>query len=376
MGLKKITSIFLAAVLTISSLTIGVSAEDTEVFKVEVEAETTTSTVSALPIIYNQGEEITVKLSASQNPGITSLKLYIDYDENLLEVVDGKFKTLNLFTANDEITQKTSKNGDGYFIFYSDNYPNISTNIGTFAEITFMVKQTCSEQTTVTVTTYQNSAGNCQVQSVSGLKPVHFESQSESFAIHNIDPALGVVTKPTCTENGYTTYVCKDCEKSVVGNIVDATGHTAAEAVTENRVEPNCTTDGSYETVVYCKTEGCKAELSREKVTIPATGHDLVQHEGKDATHSESGWHPYETCTKCDYTSYEEIPVIPYITGDVNGDEEVTDADAIYLLYATFNPEKYPLNQTADYNKDGEVTDADAIYLLYATFNPEKYPLV
>ena len=68
--------------------------------------------------------------------------------------------------------------------------------------------------------------------------------------------------------------------------------------------------------------------------------------------------------------------MIPYITGDVNGDEEVTDADAIYLLYATFNPEKYPLNQTADYNKDGEVTDADAIYLLYATFNPEKYPLV
>ena len=285
-----------------------------------------------------------------------------------------------------------------------------------------MVKQTCSEQTTVTVTTYQNSAGNCQVQSVSGLKPVHFESQSESFAIHNIDPALGVVTKPTCTENGYTTYVCEDCEKSVVGNIVDATGHTAAEAVTENRVEPTCTAEGSYETVVYCKTEGCKAELSREKVTIPATGHtaaeavtenrvepicttdgsydsvvycsvcneelsrekvtipatghDLVQHEGKDATHLESGWHPYETCTKCDYTSYEEIPVIPYITGDVNGDEEVTDADAIYLLYATFNPEKYPLNQTADYNKDGEVTDADAIYLLYATFNPEKYPLV
>ena len=68
---------------------------------------------------------------------------------------------------------------------------------------------------------------------------------------------------------------------------------------------------------------------------------------------------------------YDEVGV----AGDVNGDNEVTDADAVYLLYATFYPEKYPLHQTADYNGDGEVSDADAIYLLYATFYPEKYPL-
>ena len=146
-----------------------------------------------------------------------------------------------------------------------------------------------------------------------------------------------------------------------------------------------------------------------------ATGHTLTHHDAKAPTCTEKGWDAYDTCSNCDHTTYVEkvatghtygestvvepeyqkdgytvhtctvcsheekyniVPALTYILGDVNGDEEITDADAIYLLYATFNPEKYPLNQKADFNNDGEVTDADAIYLLYATFNPEKYPLV
>ena len=63
------------------------------------------------------------------------------------------------------------------------------------------------------------------------------------------------------------------------------------------------------------------------------------------------------------------------VAGDFNDDGELTDADAIYLLYATFDSEGYPLNQKADFNGDGEVTDSDAIYLLYATFDPDGYPI-
>lgn len=63
------------------------------------------------------------------------------------------------------------------------------------------------------------------------------------------------------------------------------------------------------------------------------------------------------------------------LAGDLNDDGEVTDADAIYLLYATFDSETYPLNQNPDYNGDSAFTDADAIYLLYSTFDPDGYPL-
>ena len=64
-----------------------------------------------------------------------------------------------------------------------------------------------------------------------------------------------------------------------------------------------------------------------------------------------------------------------YVKGDLSGDNIVTDADAIYLLYHTLLPDLYPINQSADYNGDGKVTDADAIYLLYYTLLPDLYPL-
>lgn len=51
-----------------------------------------------------------------------------------------------------------------------------------------------------------------------------------------------------------------------------ALGHSPAEPVEENRIEPTCGEPGSYESVVYCSREGCHAELSRESIPIPATG--------------------------------------------------------------------------------------------------------
>lgn len=65
-----------------------------------------------------------------------------------------------------------------------------------------------------------------------------------------------------------------------------------------------------------------------------------------------------------------------YIVGDLNDDDEVTDSDAIYLMYHTFFPEDYPVKQDCDFDGDGEVTDNDAIYLMYHTFFPDEYPIV
>lgn len=63
------------------------------------------------------------------------------------------------------------------------------------------------------------------------------------------------------------------------------------------------------------------------------------------------------------------------VVGDVNGDNVVNDKDAIHLLYYTFMPDQYPVNQDCDFNGDGSVNDKDAIYLLYYTFMPDQYPL-
>ena len=305
MSLKKILTIFLAA-LMLSSIVFTAKAENTDIFKVGVEASSPTP-VSSLPEIYNKGDEITVKLRANQNTGITSIKLLIDYDETLLEVVEGKYKATNLFTESDKLTSVVSTKGDGYLVFVSDNYPNISENEGIFAEITFLVKNLCSDETAIEVSVFGNK-NNCVKNTLSGVKTVPYEFEKTSFAIHGIDKSRGVVTAPTCTEDGYTTYQCVDCGKSVVGNITPAKKHTESKPVQENIVSPTCTKEGSYDSVVYCSD--CHAELSRENVVINALGHDLVHHDSKAPTCTDKGYKEYDTCSRCDYTTYEELVAI------------------------------------------------------------------
>ena len=39
-------------------------------------------------------------------------------------------------------------------------------------------------------------------------------------------------------------------------------------------------------------------------------GHDLIHHDEKAATCTEKGWAAYDTCSRCDYTTYQEIPAL------------------------------------------------------------------
>ena len=60
----------------------------------------------------------------------------------------------------------------------------------------------------------------------------------------------------------------------VVNGILTIEDHVKAEnMVIENRVEPTCTVDGSYDEVYYCTVDDCKAELERVHQTILAIGH-------------------------------------------------------------------------------------------------------
>ena len=117
---------------------------------------------------------------------------------------------------------------------------------------------------------------------------------------------------PDCVNAGsYENVVyCTVCgeEVSRVTVTVDALGHKAGEIVVENNVDPDCENDGSYDNVVYCTV--CKVELSRETVTVDALGHDKVAHEAQAATCTAIGWEAYETCSRCDYSTYVEIPAL------------------------------------------------------------------
>ena len=298
---KKIASIFLAATIMLSMLALTVNAEsvqNTEIFKVEVEAVSAASTVSSNPVIFNNGEEITVNVFASQNTGFTMLRMIIDFDENSLEVVNGKFSSTGIYSD-----AKLSL-GEGMFEFSSFTDFNVKTATGLLATITFVAKEdVCftedefNASEIIKVYPYENNNGFCVNADFEELPLV---SEVVPFAVHEI--SSGVVTNPTCLDEGYTTYHCELCDKDIVGNITEPAGHVPAEKpVVDNYVDPTCTVEGSYDNVIYCSV--CSAELSRTAMVVEPLGHDLVPHDSKAPTCTDIGWDTYNACSRCVYTT-------------------------------------------------------------------------
>ena len=120
---------------------------------------------------------------------------------------------------------------------------------------------------------------------------------NEVTKAHTYD--AGVVTAPTCTTDGYTTYTCA-CEHSYKTDIVLA-AHTPAEAVQENIVPATCYAEGSYNSVVYCSVETCKEKLSSTPVTIEKIAHtpaEAVQEDVVPATcYAEGSYNSVVYCS-------------------------------------------------------------------------------
>lgn len=111
-----------------------------------------------------------------------------------------------------------------------------------------------------------------------------------------------VVTAPTCTEGGYTTYTCTLCGDTYVSNETEALGHTV---VTDNAVAATCEETGLTEGT-HCLVCG---EILTEQEIIAATGHSWDNGTvTKEATTTEEGVMTY-SCTVCGTTKTEPIAV-------------------------------------------------------------------
>ena len=93
---------------------------------------------------------------------------------------------------------------------------------------------------------------------------------SDPEAPHNYDyDRLIVIREPSCTNPGLSCYVCTDCGVQLFRQTTKA--HEPAPPVAENRVEPDCTHDGSFDEVTLC--EICGTEMSRIHRVLFALGH-------------------------------------------------------------------------------------------------------
>jgi hypothetical protein len=112
----------------------------------------------------------------------------------------------------------------------------------------------------------------------------------------------GVVTAPTCTEKGYTTYTCLRCGDSYVAKYTDILEHTA---VKDEAVESTCTGTGLTEGS-HCSVCG-KTLIAQE--LVPMLAHTAVKDEAVESTCTSFGLTEGSHCLVCNtvITAQKEI---------------------------------------------------------------------
>lgn len=110
-----------------------------------------------------------------------------------------------------------------------------------------------------------------------------------------VDTAKCTGGKATCT----TKAVCEVCDTEYGEK--DPNNHALEQHAAK---APTCTEKGwnAYETCSRCDYT--------TYTELTALNHDLVNHDAKAPTCTEIGWDAYKTCSRCDHTTYAEQPAL------------------------------------------------------------------
>lgn len=100
-------------------------------------------------------------------------------------------------------------------------------------------------------------------------------------------------SEPSCKEN----QKCKLCGYEKPNSQLE---HTSASPVQENIINPTCTTDGSYDSVVYCSV--CGTKISSEHKVTKALGHDFNNYVYNNNATCQADGTETSKCSRCDVT--------------------------------------------------------------------------
>ena len=207
-------------------------------------------------------------------------------------------------TVNGTYTFQSSSDSDTYGYLFDENKNLITSNDDGDEDYNFKI-------------TYELTAGTVYYWGAryydaedSGSFDVSLTLDKTAECVHNY---VAVVTEPTCTTDGYTTYTCSICGKSYIDSIIPALGHDLI--IDTEAQKPTCTEGGTTEGK-HCM----RCDYKVEAETIPALNHDIViDVEAKDPTCTESGTTEGKHCTRCDYKVEAEV-IEPLGHTDSNND--------------------------------------------------------
>ncbi len=120
-------------------------------------------------------------------------------------------------------------------------------------------------------------------------------TNAQMVSIHEHAYDNGVITDPTCTEKGYTTYTCTRCGETKKDDYTDALNHAYDDGVI---TDPTCTEKG------YTTYSCTRCDDSYKDDYVDALGHDYTGTEVTDPTCTEKGYTTH-SCSRCD-ESYKD----------------------------------------------------------------------
>ena len=123
-------------------------------------------------------------------------------------------------------------------------------------------------------------------------------------------PALGhaykeVIIQPTCTQKGVFKNVCTRCNVSVVKKELPLAPHKFSEW--KQVKAPTCGTAGQNQRICSCG--------KIETQFVAKLGHDLEHHPAQAASCGQKGWEAYDTCKRCNYSTFKDYIVIGHVMG-------------------------------------------------------------
>ena len=133
-------------------------------------------------------------------------------------------------------------------------------------------------------------------------------------------------SRATCIRPG----TCTTCGGSYYG------GHDLVQYAAK---APTCTEKGwsAYDTCSRCNYTTYAEQ--------PALNHDLKQHAAKAPTCTEIGWNAYKTCSRCDYTTRKELPALNHDYQAVTV-EPTCEADGYTVFTCSRCKDSYTANPT------------------------------
>lgn len=263
---------------------------------------------------------------------------------------------------------------------YENNYTDGAAGEVTFSDGNVWTYEESQIKSVTLETLNDNELGDAWVKTTGypELKAAHLTDVVDNGdGTHSVSCPCGAVAGEAETH----TFANGTC--SVCGTACE---HIAGEPVEENRTEPSCTGDGSYDTVVYCTV--CGGEISRDTIVLPGghkSGEAIKENEVEATCTVPASYDLVVYCTECEEEISRETitgetdpdkhnyvgdtckdcgAAKPIIAGDADGNGVLNTKDAALIMQYINGWDVEVHTAEADYNGDGVINTKDYVLII------------